>query len=202
MTTPFSDPVRLQGFFPPDGTAPIDINAYIREIPPEAVTKGMFFDPLREQVREAGHPIPGRDRYIAFRNYPMPEYLEVVLGCGELLHPGTPTRALLRMAGRLVYPTFASSLLGSLLFKFAGRDVPRLLKAVPRAYNQINPRASAEVETRGQNSAIVKVRGLWDVPEVSQVGIFEGGIEALGLEGEVLVRPLTECDCDLLLNWR
>ena len=190
------------GFSVPNESAPLDLEAYIRQIPPESVTKGMFFDPLREQLRKARKPVPGRERYIGFRSYPMTEYLEVVTQCGAVLHPGVPIRRVLRLAGRLVYPTFAESLVGSLLFKVAGKNIPRILKAVPRAYTQVNPNASAEVTMTGERSAIVEIRGLWDVPEVSQVGIFEGGLEALGIEGEVRVRPVSPSACDLQLSWR
>jgi uncharacterized protein (TIGR02265 family) len=185
----------------PDWDGPFDIEAYLDRIPDTAITKGMFFDPVRRPLLERGERLPGRERYLAFRDYPLREYLDVVLACGARLYPDASIRQRLRVMGRLVYPTFAATLIGRVLFKFAGSNVPRVLAAVPRAYKRVDPASSATVASLEDGLAILEIRSMWDVPEASQVGVYEGGLEALGLEGEVRARPVSPCDCDLEIRW-
>lgn len=188
-------------FIVPDWDRPLDVAGYLASIPETAVTKGMFFDPLRQRLRERGGRVPGREHYLAFRTYSMREYLEVVLECSALLHPEASVRERLRRMGHLVYPTFAETLIGRVLFKFAGSNVPLLLSAVPRAYKRVDPASSATVATLEEGRAVLEIRNMWDVPEATQVGVYEGGLEAVGLSGEVKIRSRSLCDCDLEIRW-
>lgn len=185
----------------PDWSAPFDADEYLRSIPEHATSKGMFFEPLRARVKEAGGVFSGRQHYVAFKDYPAREYLRVVLDSAAQIFPGAAVRQSLRQIGWLAFPTFSQSLLGRVLFKFAGSDVAKALRAVPRAYGALSSVSSAEVIELGEGSAIVRLRQVWDVPDASEVGVFEGGLRTLGREGEVRVRRLDLADCDLRLDW-
>ena len=188
-------------FADPDWDAPLDVDAYLAAIPAELSTKGMFFDSPIRQARERSDETPGREYYAAFSNYPMREYVEVAVRCAELAYPGTTVRQGLRRIGQEIYPAFFATMIGRVLFKFAGKDVHTALRAVPRAYKVSTPHVDVKIVTVGERRAVLALRQVWDVPEASQVGVFEGGLQAFDLDGRVRLRQLSLCDVDLELSW-
>ena len=49
---------------------------------------------------------------------------------------------------------------------------------------------------RGEGRARVELRQIWSFPDAYQVGVFEGAMLALDIEGEVQLRVLSPCDAD------
>ncbi len=188
-------------FVLPDWNEPLDLAAYLAVIPEGTTIKGMFFQtPIRIAREHSGRAI-GRDYYTAFKDYPFGEYLETVGQCAELAYPEQSTRQAFRLIARNAYPTFFNTTIGRVLFKFAGNNFGAALKVVPKAYRLVSKRSHAEILEQGERYAIFAIRNLWDIPYVSQVGVFEGGLESFGLQGEVRVRKLALNDVDINIAW-
>jgi uncharacterized protein (TIGR02265 family) len=188
-------------FVDPDWNASFDLEAYLAAIPATATTKGMFFDSPIRQARERAGEAPGREHYSSFKDYPIREYVEVIVRCAELGYPESSVREGLRQIGRRIYPAFFDTMIGKVIFKFAGDDIHAALRAVPRAYKISTPQAEAEIRLEEERRVILALRHVWDVPEASQVGVFEGGLESFGLDGQVRVRVRSLSDVDLELSW-
>ena len=52
-----------------------------------------------------------------------------------------------------------------------------------------------------QGRAVIALRGVWAFPDVHELGVFEGVLQYFEKSGRVLVRVLSMCDVDLLLEW-
>ncbi len=191
-----------EGFGNPDVWAPIELEAHLAALPPSATVKGMFLSNIAELAENRAGKRPGRKRYVAFSNYPMREMVELLPAAAELAYPGLPVREGMRRLGRQAYPTFSSSTLGRVVMSVAGNDPRSALHLAPKAYRLIGNAGTAKVVDRSDREAVLQLRGVWAWPESYNVGVHEGALDALGVDGEVLVRVLSLCDADLLVRWR
>ena len=189
------------GFSPPDWNAPLDVETYLREAPRGGAIKGMFFADQVEMARKAGKPLPGRKRYFAFKDYPIKEYMELLLETAELVHPGVPIREALRRLGRPAYPTLADTMIGRAIFALAGDSFHRILAVASKAYAVSVKPGKVDLVSSGDNWARMELRTIWAFPDCYQVGVFEGGMEVLGLYGTIQVRTQSLCDVDFHLEW-
>lgn len=112
--------------------APLDTAALIAEVPAHCTTKGMFFEQIARPARSCG--VDCQARYVAFRDYPLRDYMRLIADYGAARHPGMPVREALRRVGWEAFPTLMSSVAGRVIFAFAGRDVRSALRLAPDAY--------------------------------------------------------------------
>ncbi len=190
------------GFNEPNTLAPLELEARIAALPANATVKGMFLSSISDLVEERAGQRPGRKRYVAFANYPLREMIELLPKAAELAYPGRPVREGMRRLGRMAYPTFASSTVGRVVMSIAGEDPRAALHAAPKAYRLVGNTGAARVLDTGDGEAILELRGVWGWPESYNVGVHEGALDALGVDGEVKVRVMSLCDADLLIRWR
>jgi uncharacterized protein (TIGR02265 family) len=185
------------GFSLPDWSAPLDVEPYLRGVPAQGTVKGVFF----RTVMEAARMRAGRDRYLVFQDYPMRDYLELLIEASRVRHGALPLREALRRFGAIGYTALESTTVGKIIFSVAGGQFARALRIAPKAYGISLQPGTVRVHERGERRVVVEIRGLWVFPDAYQVGLFEGAMRIFGESGTVLVRTLSPCDVDLEVTW-
>ncbi len=194
---------RDSGFAAPNWQAPLDASAQIASTPDAGAIKGLYFQDIVDACAGMHRTLhASRSRYLPFIDYPMREYMELLVAAAALVHPREPLRNGLRRLGRLAYPTLAATLIGRAIFGVAGRDFGVILSLASRAYGvSLKPGSVTLVEREAQRG-VLQLRELWNFPDTYQVGVIEGALIAVGLRGEVKVRVLSPCDVDFEVTWQ
>lgn len=190
------------GFTVPDWSAPLDAAAQITGAPENGTIKGLFFQDIIDAC--AGWPgkLPlARPRYVQFMDYPMREYMELVVAAAGVLHPREPLRSGLRRLGRLAYPTLAGTLIGRAIFGVAGHDFGTILSLASRAYGVSLKPGEVTLVERTEGRGVLQLRQLWTFPATYHVGVIEGALITVGRRGEVKVRVHSPCDVDFEVTW-
>jgi uncharacterized protein (TIGR02265 family) len=188
-------------FVVPDWSAGVDFEQRIAAVPERATARGMFFQFL---VPGLGPSTAGKvtsRRYLAFKNYPLREYVEVLaLSCAEQASSLAPAEHLQRL-GHQVYPNYAQTLTGMAIFAVA-RTFRQVVELAPAAYRVTISPGSVRVRSIEDGHAIVELRDLWVVPELHQVGIWQGAMSVCGARGEIRVEALDLGNVNFELTWR
>jgi len=189
-------------FVEPDWDDPIDFQARLAAIPAQAVVRGMFLQLLQQNVRR-DLPAPLRDRrYLAFKNYPMREYVELLAACCAERSARAPIAQHLRELGRSVYPSYAQTITGTAIFAVAGHSYRRVIELCPTAYRVSVERARVSVRSIADGHAVVELRELWNFPDLHQVGIFEGAMSVCNVSGTIRVEPIDFGSANFEITWR
>ncbi|MBW2461847.1 MAG: DUF2378 family protein [Deltaproteobacteria bacterium] len=187
-------------FLQPDYSGELDLDARLGRMPATGRVKGMFLAGIVDRAHALGVNL-GRPRYVAFKDYPLGEYLELLADAAVRVHPKQPPLEGLRRLGHTVYPTFMASTIGRVTMAVAGRDMRAAVGLVPRAYTISGNTARIEILSISNYSARLHLRGVWDWPAAYQVGIMEGGFDAYEVDGEVTVEVLGLSEARLNLEW-
>lgn len=187
-------------FVRPDWSLPLDLEDRLAKVPEAATVKGMFFSgPIDLAAKKTAKHV-GRDRYVAFKDYPLTEHLEVLAQCAKLAYPREPARSALRRLGHDAYRTFVESLAGRALFAVAARSWEDGLTLVSRAYGITGPVGTGRVVEASASGAVIALRGIWNFPDSYHLGVFEGAISQYGKAGEIWVRVHGLADVDLQIR--
>lgn len=183
-----------------DLRSPLDVEARIASTPPDATAKGMFFEQVARAVRPLG--VRCEPRYVAFRDYPLRDFMRLLGGAARVCYPARPTREAFRQMGRDAFATLMSSVAGRVMFSFASLgDAPSALRLAPQAYKHSLSHCSARVPVCNAEQVVLELRGVWNFPECYQVGVIEGGCAAFGPLPQVKTRVRSACDVDVLARW-
>ena len=106
------------------------------------------------------------------------------------------------MLGRAVYPNYAKTITGTAIFAAAGRSYRRVLELCPAAYRVSVENAQVTIRSITDGSAIIELRELWNLPDLHQVGIFEGAMQVCGVRGKIRVRMIDFGAADLEIAWQ
>jgi uncharacterized protein (TIGR02265 family) len=189
-------------FTAPDWTVSVDFETRMAAIPARATARGMFFQFLI-QAMGAGAPAEaiGR-RYVAFKNYPVREYVELIrLGCASRPVRVSPAEYVRRL-GRSVYPNYAKTLTGTAIFAVAGHSYRRVVELCPAAYRVGMEPGTITVRSISDGHAVVELRELYNLPDLHQVGIWEGAMDVCNVKGEIKVNTIDFGSVDFELDWR
>jgi uncharacterized protein (TIGR02265 family) len=74
--------------------------------------------------------------------------------------------------------------------------VRRMLELCPAAYRVSTPSAEVSIVSIQEGRARVALRRLWNLPDLHQVGIFEGAMDVCGAVGTIEVERHSLCDAD------
>jgi len=191
-----------EGFGRPDWDAPIDVDGRLEGAPSDGWVRGMFFQGLVDFVRaKTGQPV-GRERYLAFKAYPLREYIELLASLAGAAFPDVPLREGLRRLGHRAYPNLMASTIGRVLFSVAANDFGEALRLVGQVYRVVANPGRVLVAQVEPGFALLELRSMWTFADAYQVGVFEGGMKAYRREGEVQVRVRSLSEVDLSLRWR
>jgi len=186
-------------FREPDHRAPLDVAALIAEVPAQNTAKGMFFEQLARAARQ--HGIGCDARYVAFRDYPLRDFMRLIAEYGRVRFPGLPAREALRRVGWEAFPTLMSSVAGRVLFAFAGREVRSALRLAPDAYKHSLSHCSVRSRLNTAGQAVLEYRDVWNFPDCYQVGAIEGGCRAFGADAAVRLCVRSSASVDMLIRW-
>lgn len=186
-------------FSPPDFQASLEYERRIAATPMTATVRGMYFSYLLRAAK--GFDLGDTDRYIAFRNYPMRDYMDLLVRFARAVYPHLALREGLRRIGWETMPTLLESIVGRVVFAVAGRDLMQVINLAPRAYQLSISPGWVAVPVCSERQAVVEFRGIWNFPECYQVGVMEGVCRTYGRTGVSRVRVLSEQDVDLLIRW-
>ena len=188
-------------FVSPDWDAPIDVAKQVRRAPVLGSVRGMFIREILDAVQSAGARLPVAKRYVSFKKYPLPDYLQVIADGCALIHPDVSLRRAMRRVGRLTYPNFVKTVLGKTILAVAGNDFSSVVKLAPKAYRATIKPGDAKVKEKGERKVVVELRDIWNFPDSFQVGVWEGALAACKVEGEIKVRSRDLANADLEITW-
>jgi uncharacterized protein (TIGR02265 family) len=177
-----------EDFHEPDALAPLDVEARVRRCQSTDAVKGMFFSAIADEARKRAGKTVGREHYVAFRGYPLREWIEFLPAAARAAHPQLPAREGMRRFGQGAFDVFTSSLAGRVLFSIAGRNIMMAVPLTARAFDVIGSHGSVHVLVNEPGRAVFALRGMWDYIDAWHVGIYEGALRAFGVRGEVRVR--------------
>lgn len=179
------------------------LDEWIASVPAKATVKGMYLSSLLASLDRGGHQRPTTRRFVTFKDYPLVEFMGIMLDAVAIAWPDRPPKEGLRYLGQGGYPTLAESMLGRVIFSVAGRSWKAALPLTEKAYGvSLNP-GSAKLVDLTDNSAILQMRDVWNFADSYQVGVMEGAMLAYGVEGTVRAqRGRRKCDVDLYLEWK
>lgn len=189
-------------FVTPELDGPLDWQERLAVIPADATTRGMFLTDLQDDLRGAGKTLPNNKSYIAFKSYPLVEYLGLVRYTAEALYPELSQRAAVRKVGQSIYPRFQQTMVGRSIFAFAGNRFASIVKLASKAYSvSLNYGRVEAVEVR-DGYARIEFRELYALPDVLQVGNWEGAMQVAGVTGQLKLRAHSRSDVDYELHWK
>jgi uncharacterized protein (TIGR02265 family) len=174
--------------------------ARISEAPESGTVRGLYFSEMLRlaPMLRSTH----QQRYVGFSKYPLRDYMQLLIDAGRTAHASkTPEQALYAL-GLTTYSTFASSISGMALLSSISVDIERVLDLVSRAYPLALEPSRVELVSRGTGVAVVQLRDVWTFPETYHVGVWLGGMDILGLEGEIDVIRHGWSSVDFHLKWR
>jgi len=186
----------------PDFSLPIDIEEYIRVVPATATIKGLFLSGLLDALGSARPELPqGRLRYVAFKDYPLVDQVRLVPQIAAKMYPTLKPRDAMRRIGHSIYPTFATSLVGRVLFAAVGRDPAAMLQAGAKAYAISSNVGKVEILEQREGYALLNMHEMFNYIDCYQVGILEGALSVIGLKASVRIHLDTLTSGIFELTW-
>jgi uncharacterized protein (TIGR02265 family) len=182
----------------------VGLRPYLRAIentPHSARISGMYVAGLYESFAGRGIDIAPPEPIKSFRYYSLREFMELLLDGAVTLHPDLPVSSGLQMLGRLVIPTFASSLGGKVIMGVVGHDWELALTCVARGYQVSLRPGSASIGNLSKGRAVVELRQVYNFGDSYQVGVIEGLMEWCLVEGRVTPTVRSAASTDLLVEW-
>ncbi|MBN1960148.1 MAG: DUF2378 family protein [Deltaproteobacteria bacterium] len=188
-------------FVKPDFISPLNLNTLLPQIPETAMVKGMFIHATVAKVQKQGGTPEGIKKYQPFLDYTVREHVKVMFECAKTAYPNLTIRQAIYQLGRDAYNVFTTSLLGKVLFGIAARNFEAALRLTSRAYSLVGNLSSAVVKEQTPTSAIIHLRGVWNLPECYHVGVFEQALTDYRRQGEVTIKQHSLDEVEYKLIW-
>jgi uncharacterized protein (TIGR02265 family) len=180
-----------------------EFDGFILSTPEKATVKGMYIESFLRTFDQRNLARPSAQRYLTFKDYPLRDYMRMLLDACPVLYPGTSLREGLKRQGRLVYPTLLDSTVGRVIFAIAGRNWQMALPLASRGWEIRLKPGSAQLYDVTAHSAVLALRDIYNFADTYQVGIMEGAMETFLIEGTVVPRlQKRSCDVDLVMHWK
>jgi uncharacterized protein (TIGR02265 family) len=173
----------------------------IEKTPATHSIKGMYVAGLEDTLRAMGATRAVPVKAQQFRDYPLRDYMESLLDASVTLFPSRPMSDALKLLGEQAIPTFASSIVGSVIMGTVGGNWALALKCVSRGYEVSLKPGKAVVAEISSGRARVELRDVWNFGESYQVGVIRGLMQQCGLSGDIVAEVKSQCDVDLRLEW-
>jgi uncharacterized protein (TIGR02265 family) len=188
-------------FVEPPWRAPLDAELELRSVPADAKISGMFIAPLLLELKRTDPEgaLP-RARYVPFNFYPLREHVQLLLDASERVYPERSLRIALRTLGRGAPSAFTASTLGKVVLG-STQGVYDRIAAISKGY-ELNMRpGSATIIESVPNRIVVRLDNVHYFLDSHHVGVFEGTMKQLGVQGRVLIAARDRSSADLLLEW-
>jgi len=181
----------------------LSLKQRVAAAPADGLVKGWLFRSVIESARRLNVDLDP-SRRLTFKDYPLPEYLQLLAKAACLVEPQRSPKDTLRLLGRSVYPTFAQSLMGKVLISGlgSGRDGARTgLRLVTQVYKLTSNHAQATIAQDADGVSHVQLENVWTYPDSYHAGIFEGAARAFGGKASVDVQTWSLCSATLTLRY-
>jgi uncharacterized protein (TIGR02265 family) len=175
---------------------------WIDETPAANTVKGMYVGGLLQALDTMGVEAPRRERLHAFKDYPLRDYMDLLLDSALTLYPETTAHDGLLRLGRLAIPTFATSIIGKVIMGTVGRSWELGLKFVSRGYEVSLKPGKCVVAELGNGSALLQLRNIWNFGDSYQVGVIDGLMDWCGVQGRIVAQVISRSDVDLKIEWQ
>jgi uncharacterized protein (TIGR02265 family) len=187
----------------------VDFEAYLSACPPNATTRGTFFQHVCERVREGLGEAPSalyegvpRTLWSPFHAYSLLDFMRLAHNAATLLYPDRPTAEGLRRIGWLSYKSFMSTMPGRVVLFALGNRVEDVLSVAPTAYRIALPASVLRMERRSDRRFYFEARNVHSFVDSYHAGVFEGACLAFGLKPIVTVHRLSRlCDANFELSF-
>jgi uncharacterized protein (TIGR02265 family) len=194
-------------FGAPDFSKPFDLSAYLANTPEDATCKGLYFQDVIKAVRSAGRTVsvdrlPQLERrYMAFSDYSLREHMELTTQVASILYPGLSMREGLRRLGWLVFPAFAESLVGKVIFTIFGQELDRVYELGPRSFPASMSRGRAETKHVGDRHWRITFSEIYGFLDSYYVGVIEGPIRRVRKTADVRLHASSLSDGVMDVRW-
>lgn len=152
-----------------DWDEPLDPEAYLAITPPGKSVRGMFFQDIYKLM---GEPYGQDKHYIAFKNYPLEDWMRLLVEAAGVIYPELSTRQALRQLGYTGFSSFATSSLGKVFFAFS-KDFTATARMISRAFSLVQSYGVFETTVLDDRTAVISMREVWDYADSNYIGIFE-----------------------------
>lgn len=177
-----------------------ELLGHIDRTPKDHTVKGMYVGGILETLK--AHKVRCELTTVqAFKDYPLRDYMELLLDSALTLYPRQAPSEGLRELGRLAIPTFAKSIVGGVLMGTVGRNWEFALKCVAKGYEVSLRPGKCTVTAASSGRATLQLRSVWNFGTSYQVGVIEGLMEWCRVSGQITATALSDCDVDLGLSW-
>lgn len=179
-----------------------ELEQLILQTPEAATVKGMFVSSFLDSLDRGGFKRPTEARFVSFKDYPLRQFMQLMLVAIGTAWPTMSPRAGLRRLGQDAYPTLAASVVGRVLFSVAGLNFGTALQLTEKAYKVSLKPGTARLVNLTESTATLEFRDIWNFADCYQVGVMEGAMVAYRVKGTVSAQKLQRpCDVDLRLRW-
>jgi uncharacterized protein (TIGR02265 family) len=167
----------------------LDLEQRLRDLPPTAMVRGVFFRMLREETEKRGISNVGDLRTLLkakdmWHFYPARELMIAYATAASMINPD-PNEGLRTIFFGMA-PSYAGTWYGQLLRKFLGTpDLARALRYVERARERVSNYSTWRLETLGPGHAVLHMFDEYFWIESAQRGGCEGLLDACEVSGKV-----------------
>lgn len=192
----------MHEFTEPNWAAPLDAQKVLLAVPEGATISGMFLEPIAKEARRRRVALPSvRERYVAFRFYPLREHVNLLIEAAARFYPDRPLRLALRSLGRAAPAALLTSTLGRASVG-AAQGTLAILEAMAKSYPVNLPGCTVSLLETEAHACIVRMQGICYFLDSHHVGALEGALRYAGVkDGSVRVRARSSSDADLLCRW-
>ncbi|MEM9193979.1 MAG: DUF2378 family protein [Myxococcota bacterium] len=189
-------------YAPIDWEAELDVRKYVRAVPSEATLKGFFPAAVKAGAVRQGKMLPSaRNRYVAFRNYPMSEHVQLLAECAEASYPDLPPREALRRIGWYTMRSLDQSVVGRVFRQFLAAGIEQTMRGLEKMYPMLLPPATLHATWTDASNVILRYRHVYAFVDCHHIGILERMFKSHSIVPEVQVLRHGIADLDVRCRW-
>jgi uncharacterized protein (TIGR02265 family) len=183
-----------------------DLVERLRDVPPAASVRGIFFRNLERQVERAGaldryRALFEDDRYSSLPFYPLGDYLLRLACAGAIVAtPETLSGGMFTIA-RSYATTFAESLLGRTLIRLLSHDPVRLSEQGLAAKRQTHNYGHWEILRHAPNAIEMRYEDEFQWIESVMAGAAAGTFESCGIQAELETQMRSRYSGSTFVRW-
>lgn len=190
-------------FQPFDTRSPLELDERLRQVPKDALVKGLFLQRVVDEARKHSGRTIRDSKYLPFKDYPFTEWMQLLVDGSAAAYPRLAPREALRRLGQGTFATYRDSTLGKVVLSVAGNSLSATIPLVPKLYALTSARGTWVAIARNEPGlCVVEMHDCWDFPDSYHVGVLEGGFLALGHTVEVGVLAHSRARCDIEFRYR
>jgi uncharacterized protein (TIGR02265 family) len=144
----------------------------------------------------------GQRRWIAFKTYPLRDFMRLAVNAARILHDSVPLSEGLRRLGRTAFPSLRATMAGRVVLFALGNRLEDAFRNAPKAYKLVLPQAEVTVDV-GDHRGRIELRGVYNFPTAYHFGVFEGTIAEHGFQPHIRTLPGGRwCDASFDVTWQ